>query len=347
MEAERRFFEEWLAMGYAGTMAYLKRNPYSRTSPQLLHPQAYCALILFAPYYTLPPPHPGPRYGQVARYAVCLDYHDVIPHKLSLLKTLLEERLGRPLLGKYFSDNVELFEPAFARSAGLGFTGKNSMIIGPQLMGSYHFIAELFTDLPLEPDEPYGGTCGKCFRCGSACPTGAIVGDGVVDARLCISYLTIENKGEIPLNLREKLGGWVFGCDICQEVCPYNQRPPVSIWNEFQPHQGVGHFLDLYDVLKISDKKEFLLKFGHTPLSRAKRKGLLRNALVVIGNQKPEDAPQILHDFAVNEPEPILREHAAWALSCYDSGHAQELFDRLYSREPDLHCRSQMMLYRR
>lgn len=346
MEAERQFFEAWLDKGYAGSMAWwMKRNPYSRTSPQLLHPDAYCAIVLSVPYYTPSPADPGRQFGKVARYAVGLDYHDVIPAKLAILKERLEARLGRPLLGKYFTDDVELYEPAFANRAGLGFIGKNTMIIGPKLLGSYHFIAELFTDLELEADEPYRGTCGECVRCSVACPTNAIVEPGVIDARLCIPYLTIENKGEIPLALREKLGSLVFGCDICQEVCPYNQKPPETVWDEFQPDAGVGHYLDLYSVLAIRDKKEFMDRFGKSAVSRPKRKGLIRNSLVVLGNRTPDHGEKVLFDFAFNEPEAMLREHAAWALSRYNTSGARNLLEQLASRETEETVRNKMFLH--
>lgn len=330
LEAERKFYEEWLSRGFAASMDYLKRNPEKRNSPRLLCPEAYSVVLLFASYYTNVPPDPGPEYGKVARYAVGLDYHEVIPQKLAELKARIEEKLGRPILGKYFTDDVELFEQGLAARHGLGFAGKHSLLIGPRLMGSYHFVAEFFTDLPLAPDQPYEGTCGKCFRCGTACPTSAIVEEKTVDSNLCISFLTIENKGAIPVELREKVGQWVFGCDICQEACPYNQRPPETLWDEFQPHSGTGHYLNLFDVLKIVDKKEFMSRFGPTPLSRPKRIGLIRNSLVVIGNRRPACGSAVLCEFIENEQNQMLVEHALWALSRYDDG--AERIKKLYSR---------------
>lgn len=330
LQAQRKFYEEWLARGYAASMEYLKRDPEKRNNPRLLCPEAYSAVLLSVSYYTVPPPDPGPEYGRVARYAVGLDYHDVIPARLSELKARIEERLGRPLLGKYFTDDVELFEQGYAARHGLGFAGKNSLIIGPKLMGSYNFVAEFFTDLPLEPDRPYEGTCGQCFRCGTACPTSAIVEEKTVDSNLCISFLTIENKGEIPLPLREKMGSWVFGCDVCQEVCPYNQRSTQTQWQEFQPESGCGHYLNLFDVLAIADKKEFLAKFGKSAVSRPKRRGLIRNALVVIGNRLPERGLIALPEFIKNEPDNMLVEHALWALSRYEQGLDQ--IKKLYEK---------------
>lgn len=353
MHAERLFFEKWLAQGYAASMGYLSRDPEKRTSPQLLCPEAYSAIVLFASYYTEAPPDPGPEYGRVARYAVGQDYHLVLPQKLALLKARIEEQLNKPLLGKYYTDDVELYEQAFASKSGLGFAGKNTMIIGPKMMGSYHFVAEFFTDLQLEPDEPYKGTCGNCFRCASACPTEAIVSEGQVDSRLCISFLTIENKGGIPISLREKLGSWVFGCDVCQELCPYNQRPPITEWNEFQPSSGAGHFIKLCDILDLSNKKEFMSWFANTPLSRPKRFGLQRNALIVLGNRRPENGDEFLAMFLRKlskelgqnemrrEQTAILFEHACWALSRYPDTRgeirsaAENFFQKLSKKEAE------------
>lgn len=342
MEAERAEFETWLASGYAAGMEYLKRNPHFRSSPQLLFPGARSAIVVAASYYTEPPLDPGPHFGRVARYAVGQDYHIVLKDKLTELKELLELRLARPLLGKSYTDDVALLEQAYAKRSGLGFKGKNTMIIGPKLTGSYQFIAELFTDLELESDQPYEGTCGRCFRCGDICPTGAITTAGNVDAGLCISYLTIENKGGIPLALREAVGYWLFGCDLCQEVCPYNQRPPETPWQEFRPESGVGHFVDLLRLLEVEDNAEFKQKFGLTPLSRPKRRGLLRNALVVLGNRRPDGVGEQLAKFATGQMDAMLREHAVWALfQCGETTLAR----RLYERESCLDTKKLMAAY--
>ena len=227
------------------------------------------------------------------------------------------------------------------------------MIIGPQLSGSYYFVAELFTDLELDADQPYVGTCGKCFRCGDACPTDAIEEGQIVNANLCISYLTIENKSEIPLNLRAKLGRWVFGCDICQVVCPYNQRPPVTPWSEFRPESGKGHYLDLCQLLEIRDETYFRRAFEATPLRRPKRRGLLRNALVVMGNSLAEgcdtsrDACQKIAEsifrFACQENDEMLIEHAAWALA--QNPASKPLFNRLIDGSADSTLKKKVSSY--
>lgn len=327
MDVERKQYEHWLEQGYAAGMEYLKRNPHFRTSPQLLYPNSRSAIIVSVSYFTQVPADPGPTYGRVARYAVGLDYHPVIRARLRELKARIEDKIGRPLIGKAFTDDVALYEQGYAARHGLGFSGKNTMVIGPKLSGSYYFIAELFTDLDLDADEPYVGTCGACFRCGTGCPTEAIMEGGLIDANLCISYLTIENKGEIPVRLRSKIGRWVFGCDVCQEVCPYNQRPPEAPWPEFQPASGAGHYLDLLQLLEIRDDGQFKLRFGDSsPLRRPKRFGLMRNALVVLGNSLSptngeidvEDRQQILAALRLcikRVGNPILIEHAFWAIA--------------------------------
>ncbi len=313
----REHLEEWLSCGYASGMEYLKRDLQLRVSPQLLVPQARSAIVVAVSYFTEAPPDPGPGWGKVAGYAVGLDYHQVLKDKLLKLKQRLETVLTRPLFSRALTDSTPLFEQAFARRAGLGFAGNNTLIIGPYPDGSYNLIGELFTDLDLEPDEPYQGTCGKCTRCLDICPTGALMGNGMLDANRCISYLTIENKDEIPVALRPGIGNWVFGCDLCQMVCPYNANPPLTPWVEFYPQSGVGHYLKLTDLLKISNQQEFKNYFRNTSLLRPKRRGLLRNALVVLGNQHPETALAALKEFLLQESDRMLQEHAAWAISQY------------------------------
>ncbi|MBX9666223.1 MAG: tRNA epoxyqueuosine(34) reductase QueG [Candidatus Obscuribacterales bacterium] len=324
MTAELEHYRSWLERGFAAGMEYMKRNPEIRSSPQLLYPGSKSAIIVSVSYYTEKPPAPGPFFGSVARYAVGLDYHAVIRRKLRELRGALAETVGVNIVGKAFTDDVALYEQGFAGRSGLGFAGKNTLIIGPKLSGSYNFVAELFVDVELEPDIKYRGTCGQCFRCGDACPTNAIVEPYSVDANRCISYLTIENKDGIPLEHRSGLGGWVYGCDICQEVCPYNQKPPITPWEEFQPHSGVGHYLYLPELLDIQDDDAFRNRFGHTPLRRPRRRGLLRNALVVLGNQLRQIdgndqavslVVQRLSRFSKEEADPMLKEHAEWALA--------------------------------
>ncbi len=324
-------YENWLDKGFAAEMGYLKRNPELRTSPSKLYPGSLSAIIVAISYYTEPPDASAyPFSGRVARYAVGLDYHAVIRARLRSFKETLERELNRPLLGKAFIDDVALHEQSFASRHGIGFVGRNTLVIGPKLSGSYYFLGELFCDLEIEADGPYVGTCGSCSRCITGCPTAAITKEGQVDANRCISYLTIENKGGIPLEMRTMLGRWVFGCDVCQEVCPYNQRPSETLWDEFRPEKGAGHHVDLLSLVSISDETEFKERFGHTPLRRPKRRGLLRNALVVAGNLFAELKGKTtltgaeldwsvlltkgLERLIEREADAMLREHGFWAL---------------------------------
>lgn len=360
MEAERHEYERWLALGYAAGMEYLKRNPHFRTSPQMLYPDGRSAIVVSVSYYTeVPEPPPG-FFGKVARYAVGLDYHVVIRAKLRELNARLEKIAGRRILAKAYTDDVSLFEQALAARHGLGFAGRHTLIIGPQMMGTYNFVAELITDLELEADEPYQGTCGKCFRCGEGCPTDAIEYGIGVNANKCISYLTIENKEGIPLELRKQLGRWVFGCDVCQEVCPYNQKPNPAPWEEFSPQRGAGHYLDLFSILQMDSQPEFHQRFVHTPLRRPKLRGMKRNALTVVGNilgdcavvspagitqQNQSEAASMLFEFIQEESDEMLKEHAYWALAQHEEPETRTKLKQAIDREESQIVRSLIGAY--
>lgn len=359
------FYEDWLERGYSAGMDYLKRDPRRRTEPLQTFSQARSIVVASVSYFTeVPEPPADLVWGRVAGYAVGLDYHNVLRARLRQLSDLIDKELGRTVLRRAVTDDAALYEQALAERHGLGFVGKNTLVIGPKLSGTYNLIGELFLDLELEPDEPYLGTCGSCFRCGTACPTEAIVPVSmdlaasttkvckqafVVDASRCISYLTIENKEGIDLALREKLGNWVFGCDICQEVCPYNSRPPLTPWPEFHPERGAGHYLDLLGILKTNSQEEFRARFIDSPVRRPKLRGLQRNSLVVVGNklrrlqggtdktqgdiakQAASNDPDriiggVLDFLAVNQDE-MLVEHARWAISPEAIGAALALTD--------------------
>jgi epoxyqueuosine reductase len=247
----------------------------------------------------------------VARYAWGRDYHEVIKERLFGLRRELEEELGVRIKARGFTDAVPLLERSAAQHAGLGFFGRNSCLINDRV-GSYFFIADLIVDLELEPDTPGTGTCGRCTRCMDRCPTGAIKAPGVVDARLCISYLTIENRGEIPRDLRPLVGDWAFGCDVCQEVCPYNKRKATrSRWPEFSEESGAGPYLEIEEVLGIRSGEDFERRFAGTPLTRPGRAGMLRNCCVVAGNLKLQRAVPALIECLREDPSPLVRGHAA------------------------------------
>jgi epoxyqueuosine reductase len=284
------------------------------SDPRRLQKSAKSIVSLGVSYYPGEHPENAEGGGRVARYAWGRDYHEVIKGRLFRLRKELEEELGVKIKARGFTDAVPLLERSAAQHAGLGFFGRNSCLINGE-MGSYFFIADLIVDVELEPDAPGSGTCGRCTRCMGRCPTGAIKAPGVVDARLCISYLTIENRGEIPRRLRPLVGDWAFGCDVCQEVCPYNKRKATrSRWPEFSGGAGAGPYLEMEEVLGLRTEEEFERRFAGTPLTRPGRAGLLRNCCVVAGNLRLREAVPALVRCLREDPSPLVRSHAAWAL---------------------------------
>lgn len=318
-------FLEWRDRGYAGEMSYLNRENPINAKPKAILNGARSVISLLVNYYTESPSSPGSDYGRIAAYAVGIDYHKVLRKKIKLFQERLKKEAGGSFLSRGFSDAIPLLEKSFARNSGLGFSGKNTLVINKPL-GSYFFICEIISDLDIEPTSKQSGTCGKCTRCIDVCPTGALnVGalraTPLQDARLCISYLTIEYKGIIEETLRPKIGEWIFGCDLCQIVCPYNNTKNKKIkettWKEFKPESGVGYWIKLSDILSIKTEKEFHYKFCRTPLTRSKRSGLLRNAAIVAGNKRSEEALPMLKWLAENETDSVIREHVIWALLQY------------------------------
>ena len=265
----------WVGRGYAGEMDYMVRDWQRRADPSLVLPGAKSLMALATNYYhpENPPPQDRGRLGRVARYAYGRDYHNVIGKGLKKLIAAIRERAPMARL-KGYVDTGPVLERAVAAQAGLGFIGKNTTLITEDY-GSWVFLSVILTDLELEPDQPLGLDCGNCTVCLKACPTGAIVEPTVIDSRRCISYLTIEYRGdEIPAELARQSGDWVYGCDICQEVCPYNRATTPSR-PEFHPSQGVGAWLPLDDLEKGA------VSLAGTPLKRAGLKGLARNARAV------------------------------------------------------------------
>lgn len=331
VESNKNFLE-WRDKGYAGDMGYLTREDPINAKPNKILKEAKSVICLLVNYYTKASSDPGPDYGRVASYAVGIDYHKVLRKKIRTFQELIKKEVGGYFLSRGFSDSVPLLEKSFAEKSGLGFFGKHTLIINKPF-GSYFFIAEIISNLELEPTGEISGTCGKCTRCIDICPTYALdpgkeIGKPVLDARLCISYLTIENRKSIPENLRDKIGNWVFGCDLCQVVCPYNKSLKETTWSEFKPESGVGHWIKLQDILSIKTDEEFHKKFCRTPLTRPTRKGLIRNAAIVAGNrQSPEALPELIR-LAEDEADPIIREHVLWALSKYDNKEAKYLVEK-------------------
>ena len=332
---------EWQEAGMAADMGYMHRPVELLSNPKKLQKSARSVVSLGVSYY--PGDHPeNEGAGRVARYAWGRDYHEVIKVRLFRLRRELEEELGVGIKARGFTDAVPLLERSAAQRAGLGFFGRNSCLINGEV-GSYFFIADLVVDLDLEPDPPGTGTCGRCTRCIDRCPTGAIKAPGVVDARLCISYLTIENRGEIPRELRPKVGDWAFGCDVCQEVCPYNKtKASKSRWPEFSAEAGHGPFLEIEEVLKIGTEEEFEEIFAGTPLTRPGRAGLLRNCCVAAGNLGLKQAVPALVRALREDPSALVRGHAAWALG--EIGGAEAALGEALETEEDWWCKDEIRL---
>ena len=312
-----KHFLEWREKGYAGSMDYLLRENPINAKPKEILKEAKTIISLLVNYYTAVPDDPGSDYGRVAAYAVGIDYHKVIRKKIKQFQERIQKEVGSTFLSKGYSDAVPLLEKSFAKNAGLGFIGRHTLVINKPF-GSYFFIAELISNLDLEPTGEKTGTCGKCTRCIDICPTDALLGSPtsppILDAKSCISYLTIENRGAISNNYREKIGEWIFGCDLCQVICPYNKKLKETHWEELKPSSGIGHWLNLKEVLSIKTDEEFQKRFARTPLLRPKRRGLLRNAAIVAGNRLSEEALPQLDWLSKHELDPVIKEHAQWAL---------------------------------
>ncbi len=319
LPAQEHHLQEWLAQGCAGSMHYMEQNPARRARPDQLLPGAK-SVIALAMRYDNPrvgdgvseyrsnsryPDTPLPRYphtkeGRAARYARGKDYHRVIRKRLDALVRYLEA-LAPEARYKGLVDTGPLLERAFAQKAGLGFIGKNTMLITRGL-GSWVFLASVITTLDLPPDRSDERSCGECRLCLAACPTQAITEPYHLDARLCIAYWTIEHGGSLPQDLRKKMGPWVFGCDVCQEVCPHNA---LDLAGAFE--------MGLRELLSIPTEDAFAQAFSGTAFMRAGRSGMIRNACVAAANLQRKDLlPQL--QALCDDRELVVREHAAWAV---------------------------------
>jgi epoxyqueuosine reductase len=308
--ATPQVFRRWLDRGHGGEMAYLERGADSRRDSRIPFPGARSAIVVALDYGGREPP------GPVARYARGRDYHYVIGGRLRALHRRIDALAGRHVAGKPYVDTGPVLERELAQRAGLGWFGRNTNLINPRL-GSFFLLGALFVDLDLEPDAPFATDhCGTCRRCLDACPTQAFVDAGTLDARRCISYLTIELRGAIPAELREAMGTLIFGCDVCQDVCPWNVRFARDLSEpEFAPRGAVGEKdarALARDILSMSET-EFAGQFRGSPLKRSRLTGLKRNAAVALGNAGTAEDREVL-TAALADTEPLVREHAAWAL---------------------------------
>jgi epoxyqueuosine reductase len=324
-------FRIWLSSGYAGQMRYLADRTEAYADPNHVLDGARSIVMLAMNYRTAEPAEARAGQGRVSRYAWGTDYHNIIRERLEALADWLRQRVPAAT-ARGVVDTAPILEREFAQLAGLGWIGKNTLLLNREL-GSWFFLAALLTDLELESDAPHETDyCGTCRACLDACPTQAFVDAYVLDARRCISYLTIELRDTIGEDLRAGVGDWLFGCDVCQDVCPWNRRAPPASESGFGPLPEMNP-VDLAALFDLDDAA-FRARFRNTPLWRAKRRGLLRNAAIVLGNQQNADTlPALMR--GLNDAEPLVRGACAWAIGNHRVRHALSALDARFAIESD------------
>jgi len=329
LDEREESYRRWLAEGRAGTMSYLAREPERRFDPRVLDPAFRSVISLTYPYAAPIAPRIDWRAqlrGRIAAYALGRDYHDEVTRRARNVADALT--VASPAaVARAYVDTGPVFEREWAAESRIGWIGRNTMLLNRE-RGSYFFLAEIFTSAELEPTaEPYGEFCGTCRRCMDLCPTGALTDGYLMEPRVCISYLTIEHRGVIARELRPKLGEWIFGCDICQEVCPWNGAAAAGDANpQLMP--------SLPELLALDDAA-FSRRFTKSAIKRAKRRGLLRNVAIVLGNTKNPAAIAPLSRALAEEPEALVRAHAAWALGNVAGASARSALEQARYRERD------------
>ena len=347
-------YTRWVEEGKHGEMAYLAREDAiaRRSDLRGTFPSVRSAVVVGDEYFQEDPPGvpTDPARAVIARYARGADYHDTIKKRLLDLHRWVEASVEGPVGGRAYVDTGPILEREMAVRAGVGWFGKNTMLIHPK-RGSYFFLGLLLLDLELEVDAPFQEDhCGTCRSCLDDCPTGALLGRDasgapVMDATRCISYLTIEHRGPIAAELRPLMGNRVYGCDICQEVCPWNERfAEPSDEPAYRAREGLDgpSLLELADDLLSLNDEEFRRLFRKSPIKRAKRAGLLRNVCVALGNWGAGDAVPVLVR-ALNDDEPLVRGHAAWALGRVGAAEAERSLRDMLEEEPDAWVREEIV----
>jgi epoxyqueuosine reductase len=322
---------EWFTAGRARFSA----------DPRNLHPRAVSIVAVAVAYWSVDPGKPDdePR-GRIARYAWGVDYHDLLKDRMRSLHFAVEALVGRPVEARLLVDTARIVDRAVAARAGLGWYGKHSCLIVPGY-GSGVLLGELLLDLDLEPDAPLARNCGRCRLCLDRCPTRAIVAPYTVDAPRCLSFQTIEQRGAIPREIRPLLGDWVFGCDVCQDVCPYTKVAKGCPDPAFLPRTIENAYPSLRRLLAMTET-EFRDTYRGTPVTRAKRRGLARNAAVALGNAGDRDDVPFLITALIDHDEPLVRGHSAWALGRLGGWHARSALDARRPTEPDPTVRTEI-----
>ena len=326
----RRHFADWLARGMHGEMAYLDRQAERRSHPSLVMDDVRSILVLAVNYYPGPAPREGRLQGKISRYARGADYHQLMAERLqALLGYIAADCPGTR--GMWYADTGPVMEKVWGAHTALGWMGKHSNLITTEA-GSWFFLGVILLDLELPAESRHQDRCGTCSRCITACPTGAIVAPYVVDARLCISYLTIELRGAIPRHLRPSIGNRIFGCDDCQEVCPWNRFAVPSPEPAFRAGPGAVS-PELVELAAITPA-EFHARYRHSAIRRAHRDGLVRNVAVALGNSgSPAAVPALAG--ALRDASPLVRAHAAWGLGRIHAAGAEAELGRAAREESD------------
>ncbi len=338
---ESQFYKEWLLKGHAGEMKYMERNPTKRADVRQIVPDAK-SVISCGTNYNTPYPYSTDEddkmRGWIARYAWGDDYHDLMRARLDKLAGYIREQSPHDVDLRHYVDTGPVLERAYGKYAGIGWIGKNACLIN-QNIGSWVFIGEIITNLELEYDTPAPDRCGTCTRCIDACPTGALLEPYQLDSRRCISYLTIELKGIIPLELREGIDNNIFGCDICQDVCPWNKKAQITQDDSFAPRTGLYN-PELSYLSRLSPD-DFRGLFKDSPVKRTKRKGFIRNVLIAMGNSGEKKFLPCVEE-CLSDREPLIRAHAVWALWRIKGSGAEEVLLDLMVKEPDEGVRNEI-----
>jgi epoxyqueuosine reductase len=328
-------YQDWLTADRQAGMSYLatEKARQARKDPQVLVPEAK-SIIVLAAMYSSPTALPTDEHtGGIAAYALGDDYHELLSKRMWQLCRVLDDLAGRSLRHRVYTDSGPVLERELGVRAGLGWIGKNSMLIHPKF-GSHFFLGEIISEFFLPPDPPFlDDPCGTCDRCLRACPTGCILADRTVDSGRCLAYLTIEHRGAIPKNLRHQMGQWVFGCDVCQSVCPWNQKSdcPVDLRFQTRPHFPLVNLAAELDLTE----PDFRNRFHQSPFRRTRREGYRRNVIIAIGNARLRAAVPSLAHILMEDPNPVLRGHASWALGQMGTEEAQAILQRAIRDEKD------------
>lgn len=331
---ESQYYKKWLNKGYQASMDYMSRNEEKRQDVRNLVPGARSVISCAVNYNT---DHPystslqDPGKGWIARYAWGDDYHSVIKEKLNVLKDYVSDNAATDENDRVYVDTGPVLERMYAKYSGIGWIGKNTCLIN-QDIGSWLLIGELITTIELDYDSEAAERCGTCTKCIDSCPTDAITSPYVLDSSKCISFLTIENKEEIPIEYREDMGNNIFGCDICQDVCPWNNKAETVTEKAFLPREGLAE-PELKTIAGL-DQQQFSSLFKDSPIKRSKRRGLLRNVLVAIGNSGDQSfEAQVLTQ--LDDDEPLIRKHAVWALFKISGIKHKDILNNMLSDEKD------------